>query len=355
MPEMDGLALAARIKADPKLAPTRLMLLTSAVVDLSAEQLREAGFAQFTNKPVRQSQLYNCLLYLASDEVDGRNGAPEPAPPESTGAHRFECDILLVEDNAVNQEVARHMLESLGCRVHMAENGRAALEQLKNTSFDLILMDCQMPVMDGFETTEAVRERERAEGRTAPHPIIALTANALSGDREQCLAAGMDDYVSKPFKLDELERVLCRWLPAERDKAIGRALPRPGEGPPASESAVNMLDARAIEALRSIQRPGRPDLVAKVVRLYLDRSPDALQEIARAVEARDARALQAAAHSLKSSSANLGATEVAECARTLERHGREGDLTEADTTLAQLDKAYPPTAAQLERYLPTAS
>jgi len=357
MPAMDGITLAGHIKADDSIEATRLMLLTSAVVDLTPERLREAGFTQFTSKPVRQSQLYNCLLHMVSASA-GKQAAAATRASGRRGSQALGARVLLVEDNAINQEVARHMLQSLGCAVEVAENGRVALERLATTGpVDLILMDCQMPVMDGFEATDAVRERERVAGASASCPIIALTANALAGDREQCLAAGMDDYVSKPFKLEELERVLTRWLPAGGAVAADDAPAREEErdGAAGAEQPADVLDEARLEFIRSMQRPGKPDLVAKVVRLYLDRTPELIDAIAQAVGSRDARALQTAAHSLKSSSANLGATRVAEAARALEQFGREGELDGAPDALETLRDAYPPVRAGLERHLPVAS
>ncbi len=361
MPGMDGVTLAGHIRADRRLQAVRLMLLTSAVLDLTPEQLIEAGFAQFTSKPVRQSQLYNCLLHLASPSTAAHAAAPGATTARGARASRaaprsLDARVMLVEDNAINQEVARHMLESLGCEVEIAENGRAALERLEAAPVDLILMDCQMPVLDGFETTEAVRERERRDGAASPCPIIALTANALAGDREQCLAAGMDDYVSKPFKLEELERVLLRWLPEyAEDGAPARDTDREDAPQAGGESSGDALDESRLEFIRSMQRPGKPDLVGKVVRLYLDRTPELVDAISAAVADRDARALQTAAHSLKSSSANLGAIRVAEASRMLEQFAREGELDGADEALAMLRDAWPPVRAGLERHLPVAS
>lgn len=209
MPEMDGLELARHIKGDPALAGVRLVMLTSLGVRGQREQARAAGIEACLVKPVRQSQLHDCLVSVTS--------AAEPRPPSSVlptpdsgqkppvtgGPH-----VLLAEDNVVNQMLAQRFLEKLGCSVHVVGNGREAVAAVAQGEYALIFMDCQMPEMDGFEATAAIRQGETGHRRL---PIIALTASAMQGDREMCLDAGMDDYVSKPLALDDMERMLRRW------------------------------------------------------------------------------------------------------------------------------------------------
>jgi signal transduction histidine kinase/CheY-like chemotaxis protein len=218
MPDVDGLALARQIKADPILASLRVVLLTSIAVhdrDLLGVQ---HGIAVTLTKPVRSAQLLRALglaprrpgddLPVASCPLPETAG-PVPGDPAHTGAR-----VLLAEDNPVNQRVAARMLEHLGVDVEVVSDGRAVLERLGTRSYALILMDCQMPELDGFEATRRIRASERSDRRT---PIIAMTAAAMPGDRERCLAAGMDDYISKPVRMDDLRAVLDRWLP----RAIG--------------------------------------------------------------------------------------------------------------------------------------
>ena len=208
LPEMDGLTLARIIKAEPILAQTRLVLLTARGRQLSGEEMQAVGIAQARFKPVQQSMLFDCLATAVSDKHD-------PLPDDFTGdqvAHRPEL-ILLAEDNPVNRKVALGQLRKLGFLADGAINGREVLEALERTDYDVILMDCQMPGMDGYETSRAIREREATRAHTW---IIAMTANAMSGDREQCLAAGMDDYVSKPVRLDDLAAAIERARPRIR-------------------------------------------------------------------------------------------------------------------------------------------
>jgi PAS domain S-box-containing protein len=210
MPEMDGLELARQIKADPTLAGVRLILLTSLGLRGQREQARAAGVDGYLVKPVRQSQLYDCLVTVMAAPAPGPPAPPRPAadsgrrPPLVARGPR----VLLAEDNVVNQRLALRMLEKLGCRVDVVDNGREAVAAVRRGRYALVFMDCQMPEMDGFEATAAIRQGETGSGRV---PIIALTASAMQGDREACLAAGMDDYLSKPLGQHDLERMLRRW------------------------------------------------------------------------------------------------------------------------------------------------
>ncbi len=217
MPGMDGLSLAREIKADPNLAPIPLVLLTSVGQRGDGEAALKAGIAAYLNKPIRQSQLYNCLATIVSGPI-------EPTPTSLLTRHRLaeiqaesRTRILLAEDNIVNQKVAVRMLEKLGCRVDVAANGQEAVDACTQIAYMLIFMDCHMPEMDGYEATRAIRERESQSGGHIP--IVAMTANAMQGDREQCLAAGMDDYISKPVKSKDLLAILQKWIPALNTEA----------------------------------------------------------------------------------------------------------------------------------------
>jgi PAS domain S-box-containing protein len=217
MPGMNGLELAQAVKARPELQHTRLVMLTSLDAADKPSYAREAGFAAWLNKPVRRDDLYNCIARAM--------GAPQQEPAASgeqraVSAVNIGARVLLVEDNRVNQVIAAKILQSLGCTAEIASDGRQAVEMALAGPYDVVLMDCQMPVMDGFEASRLIREREdernaaaAASGKSARHMlIVALTANAIAGDRERCLAAGMDDYLAKPFKKEQLREVLTQWL-----------------------------------------------------------------------------------------------------------------------------------------------
>jgi CheY-like chemotaxis protein len=220
MPEMDGLELARAIKADPSMATIPLVLLTSVGYDHHAIEARQIGIAAYLTKPVRQSQLYDCLLTVlngATETVAARAVAPSAAvvfPPRLSAPTAADAGdrrprVLVAEDNAVNQKVAAHLLEARGLHVDLVSNGREALDALAGAPYALVFMDCQMPEMDGYESAAAIRARERGAERT---PIIAMTAGALAADRERCLAAGMDDYIAKPITSAALDTVISRWL-----------------------------------------------------------------------------------------------------------------------------------------------
>jgi PAS domain S-box-containing protein len=224
MPEMDGLELARHIKADPALAGVRLIMLTSLGVRGQREQARAAGIAGYLVKPVRLSQLYDCLATVMAAAEPWPSAPTRPAagserrpPPVAHGPR-----VLLAEDNVVNQALARRLLEKLGCLVDVVGNGREAVAAVARGEYALVFMDCQMPEMDGFEATAAIRQGETGSRRV---PIIALTASAMQGDRETCLAAGMDDYLSKPLGPRDMERMLRRWQGNATERGVSIRIP----------------------------------------------------------------------------------------------------------------------------------
>jgi signal transduction histidine kinase/CheY-like chemotaxis protein/HPt (histidine-containing phosphotransfer) domain-containing protein len=324
MPGMDGLSLARAIRADASIASTRLMLLTSLGGPGDGAQQREAGIAVQLTKPVRHSELYNGLAEMMDRP---RRGAWRALTQNGdvSGGTSVTGVVLLIEDNAVNQDVAREMLEGMGLEVHVAEDGVQALEVLANAHYDAVLMDCQMPRMDGFQATRALRERERAHGLLRT-PVIALTANALAGDRQACLDAGMDDYLGKPFTSVQLLLALRRWLPARTDLAPvadARTAPSPVPLEAAVESDAT-IDLRVLTELRALN-PARGDqVVARVVTTFLATVPSQLERLQKAAAELDADALRDVAHTLKSSAAHLGAQRLSGLAREIEQHGRDG-------------------------------
>jgi CheY-like chemotaxis protein len=208
MPGMDGRELAETIMADPALARTRLIMLSSVSQSGHGTAAQRAGIAAMLTKPVRQSHLFSCLLSVMG--ATERPALPSPGAGRSAEAQApLHARVLVVEDNVVNQKVAVRLLEKLGCRVDVAANGLEAVELLAELAYDLVFMDCQMPEMDGFEATRTIRQREASSGHHVP--IIAMTANAMQGDSEQCLAAGMDDYLSKPVSFEALAAAARKW------------------------------------------------------------------------------------------------------------------------------------------------
>jgi len=223
MPGMDGLELAQRIKADPAIASVQLILLTSVGQDFDTKTMHGYGISACLAKPVRQSQLFDSITTIMGFLSDQYPPSSHEGETADRARETFEAKVLLAEDNPVNQEVAQFMLEGFGCRVKLVSNGREAIEAFIEFPFDLVFMDCQMPELDGYQAAQIIREREMQvwkdrteQGRGIRRtPIIALTAHAMQGDREACLAAGMDDYLSKPFNQNQLYKVLKRWLPSK--------------------------------------------------------------------------------------------------------------------------------------------
>jgi len=222
MPGMDGLDFARRVKSDPALAACPLILLTSTAQRGQADTAQQAGFAAYLTKPLRASQLLACVqAVLATGAVVRSRHAPIVTRHRLAEAEeRARTRVLLAEDNPVNQKVAVLMLKKMGCRVDVVANGRAAVEALARLPYELVLMDCQMPELDGFQATVEIR-RQTGPGRSIP--IIAMTANAMEGDRERCLDAGMDDYIAKPVRQEQLEATIRKWTPTRATAGVDQA------------------------------------------------------------------------------------------------------------------------------------
>jgi CheY-like chemotaxis protein/HPt (histidine-containing phosphotransfer) domain-containing protein len=302
MPGMDGLALARQIRQRPELVgATVLMLLSSDPLSVSAE-CRELGIATSLTKPIKQSDLLEAILRALGIPPAVAEETP-PAPPRVDGAGR-RLRVLLAEDNAVNQQLATHLLEARGHQVVAAGNGREALEQLRSAlPFDVVLMDVQMPEMDGFEATAAIREREKGTGRRLP--IIALTAHALKGDRERCLAAGMDGYLAKPLRSAELFQALQEVVPPA---------PEVGGGAVGEARREEVMDRAA--ALADVG--GSDRLLRELAGLFLDECPRMLGEVRAALDQGDAVRLRRAAHSLRGAVTHFGAAAAEAAAGRLE-------------------------------------
>ena len=256
--------------------------------------------------------------------------------------------VLLAEDNVVNQELAKEMLCSLGCSVDVAADGRRALEAWSESTYDLILMDCQMPEMDGYQVTRLIRGKEDSGTHI---PIIALTAHALQGDRERCTDAGMDDYLSKPFSQVELSRVLKTW---SNQPGVALEEASQGSGEPPSEEASpgrGFVDQKAWDQIRALDRDGSAGILNKVLKIYLDDSPRLVDQVSEAISTGDPDGLRLSAHSLKSSSAQIGALRLSELCRKLEALGRGASTSGADGLWEELKIEYTGVADTLKQQL----
>ena len=340
MEGIDGLALARMIKADPALAPTRLIMLTSAVIIDQARVTREAGIDVCLSKPVRQEQLRSVIMSLVSGF--GSGSRPRVAIQAATAAS-LSGRVLIAEDNAVNQRVAAAQLRKMGIHADVAANGLEVLHALDGMAYDVVLMDCQMPELDGFETTRRIRAREIPGRRQV---IIAMTANAMTGDRELCLAAGMDDYVAKPVRADALHSVLSRYLPPTAGGPPRVRTPAPSDRPALANGAVDALPARAplnLQVLDSLQEafgPEHGEALTSALGDFLALGPEYIKAISDALIADTSDALIAASHRLRGSAATLGLEEIAHLCHGIEVMGREGNLASAKTKVMEVQDAF---------------
>ncbi len=360
------LKMTENISHYPELANLRVILLLSARNLEETAQLMMAGVDGYVDKPVRQSELYSCFIKVLglSDQMSATRTSVTGPHPEHEVVLRG--NVLIAEDNPVNQELASQMLEAMGCRVHVVSNGREVVEALWKSPldrlsdpYDLILMDCQMPEMDGFEATAKIRSVEQKSGNKKRIPIIALTANAMAGDRENCLAAGMDDYLSKPFSYGQLNEVVRRWLKDSAAvvevvaEAAVEVKPPPEQPAPAKAmtNAVASLNPAALDKIRALQREGQPDIVRKVASMFLDSSVKLVQGLEEAMMVSDAEKVRHNAHSLKSSSASLGAELLAQLCQELEQMGKERRLDNAFSVLTKLQVEYKLVCEALQQML----
>jgi signal transduction histidine kinase/DNA-binding response OmpR family regulator/HPt (histidine-containing phosphotransfer) domain-containing protein len=350
MPVMDGIELVRVVKSDASLAALKIIMLSSLDASADLRQVLGLGVEYCLTKPVRAAELRHCI-----EAVSGRGAPPQPLLP-AAATHdssplrlgTVATRLLLVEDNAINQEIALAMLEDTCYQITLAENGLRALAAWQQQEFDVILMDCQMPEMDGFEAARRLRRMEFERGRRRT-PVIALTANAILGDRELCLDAGMDDHIAKPYTRAGLMDVLARWSLAPAAIPVVTAAPvavaDPQAAPIVAEASAAVpaaatlpttvtepdaiLDQAALQNLRSMRRPGRPDVLGRIIDLFYSDAPRLLGELQVAAEASDTEGLRLAAHTLKSSCANVGAIGLSSTCREIEQYARGNDISGA--------------------------
>ena len=351
MPQMDGLQLAHAIKAKPELAQSRLIMLTSA--NLNALEREHTGILRCINKPIRQTELHEVISWALRTDPSATL-SPEPQKESSvidSPPPPLQSTILVAEDNSVNQKMIMAMLDKLGLTADIANNGEEVLALLEKQSYDLVLMDCQMPVMDGYQTTMAIRSRQPSNTRRLP--IIALTANAIKGDREQCLAAGMDDYLAKPYSIVQLQQMLERWLRQET-KTITTPSIAPVTETTATTNGTPAINTKFLDPLRELDPSGGLGFTRQILQVYLDSSSNMVNLTAQAITAGDSEALYRAAHSLKSSAANVGAETLSNLFSQLEKLGRAGKLNEAravfNVTQQEYDRAVNEIRSLLESY-----
>jgi two-component system sensor histidine kinase/response regulator len=333
MPDVDGFALARQIGGDARLSDAKIIVLTSG--SPGAAVAHRAIVSQLT-KPVKQSDLLDAIL-TAFGERTGEERRRDPRPGRAAGRH---LSILVAEDNPTNQKLVELLLEQHGHRVTTAATGRAAVVKAAEEPFDLILMDVQMPELDGFEATALIRRREASTG--VHTPVVAMTAHAMAGDRERCLAAGMDAYVSKPLRVDDLLTTIDGFFTeASGDTAPGAArAPRDDN----DDTRASTVDEEAL--LEDFG--GNRRLLAEVVKMFLSQAPEQLEALRAAAHARDASAVASAAHALKGSVGLFAQGAAFDAARRLEQEARNGDLTDIDGRCAEIDRELCRVCADLE-------
>jgi len=323
MPEMDGFSLAEQIISLPEFRSVPIIMLTSAGQAGDARRCRELGIAAYLGKPIDQAELLEAIAAALSSS-EKKSSERALVTKHSLREKRLSLRILLAEDNIVNQTLASRLLEKRGHDVIVVGNGKQALAALDQQAFDVILMDVQMPEMDGFETTAAIRESEKSTGKHIP--IIAMTAHAMKGDKERCLASGMDAYLSKPIRGKDLFEIIEASCGASSEQSPGKN----------TEPAEAAFDGEALLA----RLDGSTELCAELIDTFLQESPQTLSAVKVAVETHDAAAIARAAHALKGAVANFGANHRAfGAAVALELCGNSGDLKEIQHLFAEVTKA----------------
>jgi two-component system sensor histidine kinase/response regulator len=334
MPGLNGIELARKVRADPALRSAQLLMLSSGVDDRLAA--RRAGFDNYLSKPVRRGALYDALVQ--SRRALGQDAVPAgPSQPARLAANAPL--VLVAEDNEVNQMLAMRMLEKRGYRVDVAATGREAVSAVADGNYALVLMDCQMPELDGYAATREIRSTER-ERRM---PIVAMTAHSMSGDRERCLAAGMDDYLSKPLDSMAFDTALARWAPT--------AAPVPGakRGGPhklRSNEGKEAVDRAGLERLRT--ELGASDVLPQLIEIFTSHTPERLDDLRVAVSSGDAVETRKGAHALKGSAHTLAAGRMAALCRDLELQAADGSLEGAAETTELIATAFAEACDQLQ-------
>jgi len=342
-----ALDFARAVRAASGARPIELVLLVSVDTYMSDTSLEALGAAAILPKPVRPSELFNALVSIASDGTRGDSSAGCVRGGLQATTPKFSARVLVAEDNAVNQEVAVGMLEAMGCRAVSAPNGQVALDLFAQEQFDLILMDCEMPIMDGIEATHRIRDTEAAphagSGRLVARtriPIIALTAHALSDVREKCFGAGMDAFLIKPFDDRQLAEALSPWLAPSRagDHHGGQA--EAGAASTTAPQTANgtVIDMSVLDRLRTLGRRNGPAPLGRAVACFVDVGPSLAGTMRASFENGDTEELWRAAHSLKSSSGALGATQLAKKCAQIEALARQSNLAAVRPLMEDLDR-----------------
>ncbi|MFQ5354690.1 MAG: response regulator, partial [Thermodesulfobacteriota bacterium] len=334
MPVTSGDDVGRTIKADPLIKDTLLVLMTSMGKKGDALNFEEIGFSAYLTKPVKESRLYECLVTVMGTRGEEKGARPIITRHTINEMEKSRVSILLADDNVVNRKVALKILEKLGYRCEAVVNGLDALKELESKPYDLVLMDCQMPVMDGYEATRSIRA---PESKVLCHdiPIIAMTANALKGDREKCIKAGMDDYISKPVGPGALADMIEKYLKAQGDQRVKGNKRNDTKKTEKKKTSLSVYDKEGfMERLM-----GDEDIAADILEGFLLDIPGQLSSLTEALDRGDVREVRDIGHSIKGASANVGAAVVHEAAFEIEKAGKAADIEKAKDCLAALREA----------------
>ena len=331
MPEMDGETLGQKIKQDPDLKNTRLVMMTSIGKRGDGRRFKDIGFSAYLTKPVKQSQFYDCLALVTGKQKDTTYDQPAVfVTRHSIAEHqKHRVRILLAEDNEINQKVALGILQNFGYRTDVVSNGKEAVEAMESISYDIVLMDCQMPQMDGYVATKEIRS---SQSKVLNHkvPIIAMTAHTMKGDREKCMAAGMDDYIPKPMHPEKFLKVIEKWLFKTNEGM------QPDDIPCDLEPVNTVFDrTRLIDRLL-----GDKDLAHEILDGFMADVPHKFNALKKALDNGDARLIHEQAHSLKGASANVGAMALEKIVYQIELAGKTKDLIKASALISELDNQF---------------
>jgi len=355
MPEMDGAELGKIIHQDKELSATRTVLLTSQGMRGDALKMHETGFSGYLTKPVNQSELYNALLQVAGIKAEEDRMITRYTVRELPN---FHARILVVEDNITNQIVARGMLDKFGLQIDVVNNGKEAVAILASSSYDLVFMDCQMPVMDGYEAAGYIRN-PKSSVKAHDIPIVAMTANVMHGDREKCLASGMDDYIAKPLVPNNLYRVLEKWLPERCHQTSANnndVDDNKNQSSASLKSSVTTASSPSIEqsfnyAVLKERMSGDDELVHTVLNAFLADLPKQIKLLKEAVESKDRQMATSLAHKIKGAASNVAGMALSSKAFEMEQSGKKDDLAAIINKLPEIELLFKQLKKEIKKVL----
>ncbi len=337
MPEIDGRQLAEQIRKDAAVKHTRLIMLTSMGKQGDLSAYKELGFDAYLTKPIKQSQLFDSMIEVLhkNEKIALPEQRPSRVEPEKKVGMEFR--ILVAEDNPVNQKLAAGMLRKLGYASDTVPNGKEAIRKLMENDYSLVLMDIQMPIMDGFEATSIIKDKN-SDVLNHAVPVVAMTAHAMSGDKEKCIDGGMDDYISKPIDMKQLDALLKKWF--DKDKNLG-------ENGRRGFKDVKIFDSVALSGRLLDDK----DIIAEIIKVFLEDMPVQIDGLKSAFESKDIALVSSIAHAIKGSSSNIGGMRIAGIAKEIEISSKKGELENLGENISELESQYFALENELKKYM----